>query len=212
MRISLASLSLYTKTHFIRLPLASASPPPPYAATIHLSVVVFGREICFVGVLMKEFIHEGAQLGRKVYWIRNKELIKVLEVDFVGMIHIHRVSKAMIRLLADIETNKHSQTYLDLVGTVKQVLRVLGFKRAHIVRMEMKSGAWIRPMESFDAGNDFKEPTCAELIGGKDSGEKEGSWFWANWQIKASDMFKNIVDMKQHHVEESVSDEVSELK
>ncbi|GJX28040.1 hypothetical protein Tco_0236119 [Tanacetum coccineum] len=75
------------------------------------------------------------------------------------------------------------------------VLRVLGFERAHIVRMEMKSGAWIRvnpnpprggkewesmvlircfvwqPMESFDAGNDFKEPTCAEVIGGKDSGE-----------------------------------------
>lgn len=26
-------------------------------------------------------------------------------------------------------------------------------------------------MESFEAGNDFKEPTCAELIGGKNSGE-----------------------------------------
>nr|GEY25124.1 probable F-actin-capping protein subunit beta [Tanacetum cinerariifolium] len=152
------------------------------------------------------------------------------------------VSKATIGLLDDIETNKHSHTYLDLVGTVEQVnmaeethprkspedlherllsnnsdatnclwfLRVLGFERAHIVGMKMKSGAWIQvnpnpprggkewesseplwssiswllrisvvlircfvwqPMESFDAGNDFKEPTCAELIGGKDSGE-----------------------------------------
>ncbi|GJS58012.1 far upstream element-binding protein 1 [Tanacetum coccineum] len=199
---------------------------------------------------LAEAIAAGAQLGRKVYRIRNKELIKVLEVDFAGMIHIHRVSKATIGLLADTETNKHSQAYLDLVGTVEQVnmaeelildkvlktyssvcypvilmpptvygyemkihenkvLRVLGFERAHIVRMEMTSGAWIRvnpnpprggkewervvsvygprenvikavslihqtisePMESFDAGNDFKEPTCAELIGGKNSGE-----------------------------------------
>ncbi|GJU88375.1 hypothetical protein Tco_1300798 [Tanacetum coccineum] len=29
----------------------------------------------------------------------------------------------------------------------------------------------VQPMVSFEAGNDFKEPTCAELIGGKNSGE-----------------------------------------
>nr|GEW71330.1 hypothetical protein [Tanacetum cinerariifolium] len=35
---------------------------------------------------------------------------------------------------------------------------------------------------------------------------------WDDTHSQLIDMFKNIVDMKQHHVEESVSDEVSELR
>lgn len=37
------------------------------------------------------------------------------------MIHIHRVSKNTIGLLAETETNKYSHAYLDLVGTVEEV-------------------------------------------------------------------------------------------
>nr|GEW75991.1 RNA-directed DNA polymerase, eukaryota [Tanacetum cinerariifolium] len=67
-------------------------------------------------------------------------------------------------------------------------------------------------MESFDAGNDFKEPTCAELIGGKDSGE--GSQPTRSKLTEEAEHKKSgdARKWKEHHVEESISDEVSELR
>ncbi|KAL7597542.1 hypothetical protein Lser_V15G23189 [Lactuca serriola] len=53
--------------------------------------------------------------------VRNKKLAKFGGKDFEGMSEIHKVSKATIRILADAESNLHSHSYLDLVGTVEEV-------------------------------------------------------------------------------------------
>ncbi|KAL4580572.1 hypothetical protein LXL04_016771 [Taraxacum kok-saghyz] len=63
----------------------------------------------------------GTKLYRKVYRIRNKELVKVLGNDFESMIEIQRVSKATIGILANAESNLHGHSFLDLVGTIEDV-------------------------------------------------------------------------------------------
>ncbi|KAL4580571.1 hypothetical protein LXL04_016770 [Taraxacum kok-saghyz] len=63
----------------------------------------------------------GLKLDRKVYRIRNKELITVIGDDFGRMNGIQRSSKATIGILADAESNLLSHSFLDLVGTIEQV-------------------------------------------------------------------------------------------
>ncbi|KAI3497565.1 hypothetical protein L1887_40282 [Cichorium endivia] len=46
--------------------------------------------------------------------------------DFEGMSEVHRASKATIGILADAESNLHSHSYIDLVGTVEQVTTAEG--------------------------------------------------------------------------------------
>ncbi|CAI9304515.1 unnamed protein product [Lactuca saligna] len=70
---------------------------------------------------LAEAIAGGAKLDRKVYRIRNKELVKFIGKDFEGMSEVHKASKATIGILADSESNLHSHSYIDLVGTVEEV-------------------------------------------------------------------------------------------
>ncbi|KAI3497408.1 hypothetical protein L1887_39996 [Cichorium endivia] len=70
---------------------------------------------------LAEAVASGAKLDRKVYRIRNKELVKAIGEDFEIMKLIHRASQATIGLIADAETNLHSHSYLDLLGTVEEV-------------------------------------------------------------------------------------------
>ncbi|PWA96687.1 cation exchanger 3 [Artemisia annua] len=57
-------------------------------AAEHVGAIIFAFKHKLVPHLTKATA-EGAQIGRKVYWIRNKDLIKVLKVELAGMIHIH---------------------------------------------------------------------------------------------------------------------------
>ncbi|CAH1443651.1 unnamed protein product [Lactuca virosa] len=62
-----------------------------------------------------------AKLDRKVYRIRNKELVTVFGDDFEGMKEIQRVSKATIGILADAESNLLRHSFLDILGTAEEV-------------------------------------------------------------------------------------------
>ncbi|KAI3497566.1 hypothetical protein L1887_40283 [Cichorium endivia] len=73
-----------------------------------------------------EAIAAGAKLDRRVYRIRNQELVKFIGRDFKGMFEVHRASKATIGILADAESNKHSHAYIDLMGTVEEVTTAEG--------------------------------------------------------------------------------------
>ncbi|KAI3497556.1 hypothetical protein L1887_40268 [Cichorium endivia] len=100
----------------------------------------------------------GAKLDRKVYRIRNKELVKVLGDDFQGMMEIQRISKATIGILANAESDLRSHSYLDLVGSIEEVttaeelildkvlkvVGVLGTSGSNLLWIEMESGAWIK--------------------------------------------------------------------
>ncbi|KAI3707775.1 hypothetical protein L2E82_36584 [Cichorium intybus] len=54
------------------------------------------------------------------------QLVKFIGKDFEGMSEVHRASKATIGILADAESNLHSHSYIDLVGTVEQVTTAEG--------------------------------------------------------------------------------------
>ncbi|CAI9304489.1 unnamed protein product [Lactuca saligna] len=63
-----------------------------------------------------------AKLDRKVYRIRNKELVTVFGDDFEGMKEIQRVSKATIGILADAESNLLRHSFLDILGTAEELI------------------------------------------------------------------------------------------
>ncbi|KAL7610173.1 hypothetical protein Lser_V15G13438 [Lactuca serriola] len=60
---------------------------------------------------LAEAIASGEKLDRKVYRIRNKELVKFIDKDFEGMKDIHIIS----------ESNLLNHSFMDLVGTVDEV-------------------------------------------------------------------------------------------
>ncbi|KAL4580549.1 hypothetical protein LXL04_016747 [Taraxacum kok-saghyz] len=83
---------------------------------------------------LAEAIAAGAKLDRKVYRVRNKELVKFIGKDFKGMKEIHKASNATIGMLADSESNRHSHSYLDLVGTVEEVSTAEGLILDNILK------------------------------------------------------------------------------
>ncbi|CAH1443653.1 unnamed protein product [Lactuca virosa] len=70
---------------------------------------------------LAEAIASGEKLDRKVYRIRNKELVKFIDKDFEGMKDINIISEASIGVFADAESNLLNHSFLDLVGTVDEV-------------------------------------------------------------------------------------------
>ncbi|KAD4179196.1 hypothetical protein E3N88_27787 [Mikania micrantha] len=87
-------------------------------------------ELCYMKIFeddaqkhkhIAEEMAAGAKLDRKVYRIRNMELSKAIGDDFEDMQLIHRVSKATIGLIVDSECDRHTHSFLDLMGTVAQV-------------------------------------------------------------------------------------------
>ncbi|KAJ0801383.1 putative K domain-containing protein [Helianthus annuus] len=87
-------------------------------------------ELCYMKIFeddlkktkhLAEEIAAGAKLDRKVYRIRNMEILKAIGDAFEDMHQIHKASKATIGLLVDSESNLHRHSFIDLVGTVEQV-------------------------------------------------------------------------------------------
>ncbi|KAK9077248.1 hypothetical protein SSX86_005585 [Deinandra increscens subsp. villosa] len=87
-------------------------------------------ELCYMKIFeddtkkhkhLAEEIAAGAKLDRKVYRIRNMELFKAIGDNFEDMQQMHKVSKATIGLVVDSESDLHSHSFLDLMGTVEQV-------------------------------------------------------------------------------------------
>ncbi|KAI3755497.1 hypothetical protein L1987_55298 [Smallanthus sonchifolius] len=87
-------------------------------------------ELCYMKIFeddtkkhkhLAEDMAKGAKLDRKVYRIRNMELFKGEGDTFEDMHQIHKVSKATIGLLVDAESDHHTHSFIDLVGTAEQV-------------------------------------------------------------------------------------------
>ncbi|CAI9304210.1 unnamed protein product [Lactuca saligna] len=103
----------------LRLPKALLKPPTELSDD--LSYLKIFEENTRKAQQLAEAVASGAKLDRKVYRIRNKELVKAIGEEYEIMKLIHRASKATIGLIADAETNLYSHSYLDLLGTVEEV-------------------------------------------------------------------------------------------
>lgn len=63
------------------------------------------------------------------------QLVKFIGKDFEGMSEVHKASKATIGILADSESNLHSHSYIDLVGTVEEVNSAEGLILDNILKV-----------------------------------------------------------------------------